>query len=224
MNVNNGIPKNLHGIGVSTLSIKNKAHSEPEELIGDKDVGLVGYVNSEKVVSSAFYTSRIKSHLSKFIDNCIRDNVVGKIYRISLNDELVRTVPNTMNVFDNILEYKFGNTAPTAFRFDIDADYYDRKSNNFKDGDDVIIKIEFSLIKNNETKNFFIEEKFSQINDKAYKFDFSSFSNDFNRDANGEPIPDDYNMIINSLNITMPNGFDITKTIFVIYDILLAIV
>ena len=42
--MNSQVPKNLYGYGTSTLSIKNKKYGFPEELVGEKDIGLTGYI------------------------------------------------------------------------------------------------------------------------------------------------------------------------------------
>ena len=69
-------PKNLYGYGTSVLSFKNKKNALNEELLGEKDIGLVGIFHpnegTDGYISSALYTSRVKNHLNLFMDKCIK--------------------------------------------------------------------------------------------------------------------------------------------------------
>ena len=212
-------PKNLYGYGTSVLSIRNKKNAMDEELLGDKDIGLVGiyHIKDEDngYISSALYTSRVKKHLNEFMDKCIKDNTIGNIYKININDELVKIVPNSMNLFDNTLTFTLYDK-PNSFRFGIDFDYFNKLNNTSFKAHDIKIRISFTLTKNSESKNYYIEETAEQINKKAFKFDFSTFI-----DQNDIAT---YKLTLNTMEITLPVGYDNTTNVFVIYDILTAIV
>ena len=213
------VPKNLYGYGGSVLSIKNKKNALDEELIGDKDIGLIGIFhskeNSDGFITSALYTTRIKNHMNKFLDTCIRDNTIGDVYKININDELIKIVPYTMNLFDNTITFN-KNTEPSSFRFSIDFDFFDKTNNTVFKANDINIRIGFVLSKDNESKNYYIEESLEDINKKAFKFDFSVYEN--------QDPSEDYKLTLNTMEIILPAGYNNRDNVLVIYDILMALV
>lgn len=213
------VPKNLYGYGSSVLSIKNKKNAMDEEMIGDKDIGLIGIYhvnqNSDGYITSALYTSRIKNHLNSFLDMCIRDNTIGTVYKINVNDELIKVIPYTMNLFDNTINA--GSNRPfKSFRFSIDFDYFDRIANVAYKANDIKVRIGFTVSINNESKNYYIEETIENINKKAFRLDYSSF-------INQETIGN-FTITFNTMEVILPYGYDNKKNLLVIYDILLALV
>ena len=210
------VPKNLYGYGTSTLSIKNKKYGFTEELVGEKDIGLSGFLRKEGTISSALYTTRCKLHLQDFVDKCIKDNTIGTIYKISVNDELVKIVNESMNIFTNDLQYSFGSKQPSIFRFSIDSDIINKTNNVVFHNTNIMARIGFSLNKNEESKNFYIEDSIENLNNKAYKFDFSGYEADKSSNA--------YTFNLNTFELTLPDGYDNTRNVFVIYDILMALV
>ena len=213
------VPKNLYGFGSSPLSIKNKANAMDEEFIGDKDVGLLGIYhvneNSTGYIASALYTTRIKNHLTLFLDTCIRDNTIGKVYKININDELIKVVPYTMNLFDNVVRTE-SSTAFKSFRFSIDYDYFDKINNVMFKANDVKARIGFVVTRGTESKNYYIEESLENINKKAYKLDYSVFTNQENTN--------NFTIVFNTMEIILPQDYDNKTYLLVIYDILLSLI
>ena len=85
-----------YGLGFSPLSIKNaKSHGFVEEIVANKQVGMYGIiVDSAKHVVSHEYLARTKNHLNSFVTRLLQDNTLGKLYKITVNDELVTIIEN----------------------------------------------------------------------------------------------------------------------------------
>lgn len=226
------VPKNLYGIGISPLSISNKRDGLAEELVANKTIGLFGILSeSEGPVISAEHISRCKLHLENFINKCTAENTIGKIYKINLNDELVRVITGSINLFDNEILIDCGKINPSAFRFDIDFDVYAKDTDSHVDLDDIKVKIQFSLKKNEYIKNYFIEEKITDLNKLAYRVDYDNIpmnqvvSDDTEqlepRETTGDTT---YGFKVNTLEINVPENFDPNKINLIIHEVLLALI
>ena len=226
------VPKNLYGIGISPLSISNKRDGLAEELVANKTIGLFGILSeSEGPVISAEHISRCKLHLENFINKCTAENTIGKIYKINLNDELVRVITGSINLFDNEILIDCGKINPFAFRFDIDFDVYAKDTDSHVDLDDIKVKIQFSLKKNEYIKNYFIEEKITDLNKLAYRVDYDNIpmnavvSDDTEqlepRETTGDTT---YGFKVNTLEINVPENFDPNKINLIIHEVLLALI
>ena len=226
------VPKNLYGIGISPLSISNKRDGLAEELVANKTIGLFGILSeSEGPVISAEHISRCKLHLENFINKCTAENTIGKIYKINLNDELVRVITGSINLFDNEILIDCGKVNPFAFRFDIDFDVYAKDTDSHVDLDDIKVKIQFSLKKNEYIKNYFIEEKITDLNKLAYRVDYYNIpmnpvvSDDTEqlepRETTGDTT---YGFKVNTLEINVPENFDPNKINLIIHEVLLALI
>ena len=226
------VPKNLYGIGISPLSISNKRDGLAEELVANKTIGLFGILSeSEGPVISAEHISRCKLHLENFINKCTAENTIGKIYKINLNDELVRVITGSINLFDNEILIDCGKINPFAFRFDIDFDVYAKDTDSHVDLDDIKVKIQFSLKKNEYIKNYFIEEKITNLNKLAYRVDYDNIpmnpvvGDDTEqlepRETTGDTT---YGFKVNTLEIIVPENFDPNKINLIIHEVLLALI
>ena len=226
------VPKNLYGIGISPLSISNKRDGLAEELVANKTIGLFGILSeSEGPVISAEHISRCKLHLENFINKCTAENTIGKIYKINLNDELVRVITGSINLFDNEILIECGKVNPFAFRFDIDFDVYAKDTDSHVDLDDIKVKIQFSLKKNEYIKNYFIEEKITDLNKLAYRVDYDNIpmntvvTDDTEqlepRETTGDTT---YGFKVNTLEINVPENFDPNKINLIIHEVLLALI
>lgn len=214
------VPKNLYGIGISPLSISNKRDGLAEELVANKTIGLFGILSeSEGPVISAEHISRCKLHLENFINKCTAENTIGKIYKINLNDELVRVITGSINLFDNEILIDCGKINPFAFRFDIDFDVYAKDTDSHVDLDDIKVKIQFSLKKNEYIKNYFIEEKITDLNKLAYRIDYDNIP--MNPVVTGDTT---YGFKVNTLEINVPENFDPNKINLIIHEVLLALI
>ena len=226
------VPKNLYGIGISPLSISNKRDGLAEELVANKTIGLFGILSeSEGPVISAEHISRCKLHLENFINKCTAENTIGKIYKINLNDELVRVITGSINLFDNEILIDCGKNNPFAFRFDIDFDVYAKDTDSHVDLDDIKVKIQFSLKKNEYIKNYFIEEKITDLNKLAYRVDYDNIPmNSVVTDDTEQLEPREttgditYGFKVNTLEINVPENFDPNKINLIIHEVLLALI
>lgn len=226
------VPKNLYGIGISPLSISNKRDGLAEELVANKTIGLFGILSeSEGPVISAEHISRCKLHLENFINKCTAENTIGKIYKINLNDELVRVITGSINLFDNEILIDCGKNNPFAFRFDIDFDVYAKDTDSHVNLDDIKVKIQFSLKKNEYIKNYFIEEKITDLNKLAYRVDYDNIPmNSVVTDDTEQLEPREttgdttYGFKVNTLEIIVPENFDPNKINLIIHEVLLALI
>lgn len=207
---------NLYGIGVSPLSISNKEHSLPEELLANKEIGLFAIAGSDKNVISAEYIGRCKRHIENFVEKSVRDRTLGKIYQINIDENLARTIIENNNLFVNELSYILDDK-PFAIRFDVDLDYYQRNTNTVIPPEDIRISIDFILIRNGEEKQYNIEESITVLNDKAFRLDFSKFSG-------AESDLDEYEIILRTFEVKVPEGFNPELHTIALYEILFEII
>ena len=212
------IQKNLYGVGLSPLSISNKDHAIAEELLANKEIGLF-YIFSKdgKYPLSAEYVARCKEHLTKFIKQCVHENTIGKIYKIFLDDNGAATAIADRNFFINTVTYELGDTPIKAFRFNIDGDLFAKDVGIAIDPREIKFKVQFSLIKGNVVKKYYIEENFEDINRKAFAVDMESLNAELNSGG-------DYSFRIDTFQVIVPNTFTPDTQTIVIYDILLALI
>ena len=170
-----GTPRNLYGMGFSPLSIKNKAHAFEEEMLANKDAGLTAYMMNGNVISAEFI-ARSKEQLKLFTSKCIRDNTIGEIYKIGFTDELIKTVVENTNLFDNTISYqRYGEAnKPINMRFDMDFDVFDTENSTPADLASAKVRVEFTMGVNGITKNYFLEENLNEFSDKVFALDWSS--------------------------------------------------
>jgi hypothetical protein len=208
------VQKNLYGVGLSPLSIQNKDHALPEELMANKEVGLF-YINSKEgdYPLSAEYVARCKLHLKEFVKQCVHENTLGKIYKIFLDDNGAQTAIADRNFFINTVTYELGSEKIKAFRFNIDADYISKAAGIAIDPRKISFKIQFSLIKGDEVKKYYVQESLDNINQKAFEVDMDQLT------ADG-----DYSFRIDTFQILVPADFDVQTQTIVIYDILFALI
>ena len=212
------VQRNLYGIGISPISIKNRENALDEELIANKDVGLFGIYKTDDsgdgFIYSAEYIAREKEHIKSFVHKCMSENTLGKIYKIDVDDKLVHAIRDDENLFDNECVFEFETTDITAIRFDFDIDLFARDSLSLIDSCDIKIEVQFSLMRNNITKNYVISETLENINNMAFAIDLSTLSD----------ISEGNGIKLNTLKIIPPENFDITKNAIILHDILFAII
>jgi hypothetical protein len=208
------VQKNLYGVGFSPLSISNKDHALPEELMANKEVGLF-YINSKEgdYPLSAEYVARCKLHLKEFIKQCVHENTLGKIYKIFLDDKGAQTAIANRNFFINTLTYALGAEPLKAFRFNIDADLLAKDLCIAVDPRSIKFKIQFSLIRGTEEQKYYVEENFEDINRKAFAVDMTGIAEE-----------GDYSFRIDTFQVIVPNNFNSATQSIVVYDILLALI
>lgn len=205
--------KRQYGFGFSPLSVNNRTNGFDEEMVSVKDCGLFGIMDVNKNVVSGEYLARSRVHLDRFVNRLINDNTVGKLYKITVDDNLVRAVYNEESVLANSLIYDYQSVKINAFRFDFDIDLIMKQTSGIIHDKDVKISIDFGITKGTERKTFNVEESMSNINSKAFKVDYSLFSDD--REL--------YIFTIDGIKIIPPETFDSANQAIILHDILLCI-
>ena len=206
--------KDLYGLGFSPLSIKNKKYAYDEEFLANKEAGLFAIFNRDGTPISAEHLLRCKRHLEKFTERCIRDNTLCKVFKISPDDNLVQDITHSMNIFSNTIEFSNGERALDYIRFDFEWDCFQKQNGVIFDPEMILVKINFTLKGGEETQSFDIEEKLTEINEKAYAMKY---------DWHTEMPDEQYSISLNSINFIFPDGFDTTKIGFILYDILFGV-
>ena len=202
-----------YGFGFSPLSNNNREFGFPEEMTSVKSCGLFGIMDHDGNVISNEYITRSKAHLERFVEKLLNDLTLGKLYKITTDDNLVRTITTSENIFTNSVEYDFGKSPITAFRFDFDLDLFLKSTSGLVHNKDIKINIEFSITRGEEVKNFNIEESIININSKAYKIDYKVFTDK----------SEQYKLTISSVKIIVPETVDQNLYSIVLHDILLCI-
>ena len=206
--------KDLYGIGFSPLSIRNKKYAYDEELLANKEAGLIAIFHEDGSVISAEHILRCKLHLEKFTQNCLDDNTLCRVFKISPDDNLVQNITHTMNIFSNSIEFENGTEPLSFIRFDFDWDCFQKKNGVIFDPNMIKVKINFTVKAGEESQGYDIEEKVTDINTKAYALKY---------DWHTEMPDEEYSITINSITFEFPNGFDASKIGFVLYDILFGV-
>ena len=212
------VQKNLYGVGFSPLSIGNRGSAKPEELLANKDVGLFFINTSDNNVVSAEYIARCKEHLKSFTQRCYDDSTLGKIFKIYLDDTYIKTrIEGDDNLLTNEIVIELGNKPIQAFRFSFDVDIFNKSDMKLLDPEDVQIKIEFSLLKNGTTKNYFIQDTLPNLNQMA-------FAVPTDEDTNEGPLGNVYGFKINTIVFKVNQDFDPFEHAIALYDILMALI
>lgn len=215
----NARQRNLYGVGFAGLSLSNLDGALRGEIMTDKELGLFAVcAPSDGTAMSFEYISRSKAHLQSFIQQCIEENTVGKIYKIALHDKLIERILDNKNLFTNDVLIDLGVTPATAIRFNFDIDVVSREASAVVDPGEIYISIEFSLVRDGEPKNYSLIETIEDINSKAYAIDFDQVPH-----AEGIDIRS-LGIRVNAMYIRIPPSFDFTKNMLVINDILMAII
>lgn len=207
-----------YGLGFSPLSIKNaKSHGFVEEIVANKQVGMYGIiVDSAKHVVSHEYLARTKNHLNSFVTRLLQDNTLGKLYKITVNDELVTIIENGET---NLVEGAniFVNNGDTRFygvRFNLDADIFAPATSALVHFKDVMVNITMTLKIGALSKTLFISDPLLSINTTAYPIDYSGLE-----DATGDVI-----LTIDNITIVPGATYDYDKYKLALYDILFVVV
>lgn len=228
--------KDLYGIGISPLSIKNKKYAHDEELMANKEAGLLAIYQQDGSVISAEHLLRCKRHFELFTQRCINDGTLGKIYKISPDDNLVQTITATKNIFTDKLTFDSVKKVDFQYlRFGVDFDCFNKTDSSIIfNPNDIRVQINFThRIEEvpwspsdsfdpetgepipgpedpNPRKSYNIEETLPELSRKVYAVDYSWYDGDTAKNS----------IILNSFDIIVPTGFDPAKIGLVIHDIL----
>ena len=151
--------KNLYGLGFSPLSIGNKDHAFPEELMSQKETGTFAIMGSDGYMISSEYIGRTKAHIEAFAERMVSDNTLGKIYKMTLDENLVRTVIDSDNMMTNGIVIPHGKDPISSIRFNVGIEYFERATSAaIVTASDIKVEIEFDIVRGPSSKTFLITD------------------------------------------------------------------
>ena len=207
-----------YGLGFSSLDIKyGREYGAKEENVANKEVGLHGnIVDDDKNILSATYATRNKYQMETFANRLVADNTIGKMYKLTVDDLLVRTIQDNAT---NLLEgsdifVNNGTNRIKGVRFNFDLDWIAKNRAALKYNADISAQIIMNIAIGAFSKRQVISDTITNINSTAYALDYSGLD-----DATGDVI-----LTLNSITIVPPDDFDYDDNVLALYDILLAII
>jgi len=210
--------QNQYGLGYSPLSIKyTKENAYVQESVANKEVGLYGIVvNEDRDVVSAQYVARSKYQMETFVNRLIADNTIGRIYKILVDDQIVRTIhaANVNLLEDADISINNGTIFIKGVRFNFDLDWIVKNYSALAYNGDIYIKIVMRINIGSAFNRLIINDTINHINSKAYALDYTGLD-----ERAGDVI-----LSIESIEIIPPSGFDFDVNILSLYDILMAVI
>ena len=208
-----------YGLGFSPLSISNaKEYAYTEESVANKDVGMYGIVvDNAKNVVSAQYVARSKDQLNAFVNRLIADNTLGKLWKITVDDNLVRVVDDSSgNLIEgsDLTPINHGTGRIRGVRFNIDLDFITKQRSMLKYNGEIRATIVMYIKIGSFSKRQEVSDTIVNINSTAYALDYTGME-----DASGDCI-----LEFESISIQAPVGFDFEQNTLALYDILVAII
>lgn len=210
--------QNQYGLGYSPLSIKyTKENAYVQESVANKEVGLYGIVvNEDRDVVSAQYVARSKYQMETFVNRLIADNTIGRIYKILVDDQIVRTIhaANVNLLEDADISINNGTIFIKGVRFNFDLDWIVKNYSALAYNGDIYVKIVMRINIGSAFNRLIINDTINRINSKAYALDYTGLD-----ERAGDVI-----LSIESIEIIPPSGFDFDVNILSLYDILMAVI
>lgn len=208
-----------YGLGYSPLSIKNaKEYAYEEESVANKDVGMYGIVvDGDKNVVSAEYVARSKAQLNAFVNRLIADNTIGKLWKLTVDNNLVRTITeDSGNLIEDAegLEINHGTARIKGVRFNIDLDFITKERSMLKYNGEIRANIMMTIKIGSYSKTQIINDTIVNINSTAYALDYTGLE-----DATGDVI-----LTFESFEIIAPTGFDYGVNTLALYDVLVDVI
>ena len=207
--------QNQYGLGYSPLSIKNAPdYAYVEESVANKEVGLYGIVvDEDKRVMSAQYVARSKYQLESFVNRLVGDNTIGKLWKITPDDMLVRTIQNSDTNLVETLEDQINNGTNRikGVRFSIDLDWIVKTRSALKYTGTINVKIGMTLRIGTFSVRQIIRDNITTVNTTAYALDYTGLER-----AVGDVI-----LTIDEITIVPPDNFDFDENVLALYDILM---
>jgi hypothetical protein len=209
--------KNLYGLGFSPLSIGNKDHAFPEELMSQKETGTFAIMGSDGYMISSEYIGRTKAHIEAFAQRMVTDNTLGKIYKMTLDENLVRTVIDSDNMMANGIVIPHGKDPISSVRFNVGIEYFERATSAaIITASDIKVEIEFDVVRGTYSKTFMVNEPIDQINLLAYKIDYTDYPE--------KTAEDKYYLRVHKFKVILPERFNKETHTVAVHDILIGIV
>ena len=215
--------QNQYGLGFSPLSTKYvKEYAYDQESVANKEVGLYGIVNGEdRNIISADYVARSKAQMESFVNRMIADNTIGKIWKITVDDGLVRTINNnTTNLLeDSNCFINNGTQLLKGVRFNIDLDLITKAGSALQYNGNIDVAIIMTLSVGAYSVRQAIEYKedgtpynIADINSTAFALDYTGIER-----AVGDVV-----LTFDSIVIKPSDSFDYDVNTLALYDILVA--
>ena len=217
--------QNQYGLGYSPLSIKYVPdNASTQESVANKEVGMYGIVvDDDRHIMSIDYATREKYQMQYFINRLIADNTIGRLYKLLVDDQLVRTIQNDNT---NLLEdgenlfINHGYNYIKGVRFNFDLDWLVKDNHNLRynlesaNHEPIRIKIVMRISIGVESVRQIINDTITNINCTAYALDYTGLER-----ASGDVI-----LTFDSITIIPPPNFDYDENVLALYDILLAVI
>jgi len=211
--------QNEYGLGYSPLSVKYvKDYANVQESVTNKEVGLYGIVvDEDKNIMSVDYITRVKMQLQYFTNRLIADNTIGRLYKLVVDDQLVRTIQNDNT---NLLEdgenlfINNGYTYIKGVRFNFDLDWIVKNRNVLKYNGEIRVKIVMRISIGSHSVRQIINDTITNVNSTAYALDYTGLES-----ASGDVI-----LTFESITIVPPADFDYDENVLALYDILVAVI
>ena len=172
--------QNQYGLGYSPLSIKHvNDFAFNQESVANKEVGLYGIVTDEDLrIMSAEYVARTKYQLDKFVNRLISDNTIGKVWKLTMDDMLVRTIQDdTTNWLEDAeladVQIQYGTSRVRGLRFNIDLDWIAKSRSALKYNGSINVRIGMTVRIGTFSVHRTIEDTIDGINSTAYAMDYT---------------------------------------------------
>ena len=94
--------------------------------MSQKETGTFAIMGADGYMVSSEYLGRTKAHIESFANRMVADNTLGKIYKMTLDENLVRTVVSPENMMVNEIVIPNEKEAITSIRFDVGIEYFER--------------------------------------------------------------------------------------------------
>ena len=167
------LPQTNYGLGFSPLSMSNKSNGFEEELVANKEVGLMGILaGSAKNIISHERVLRSKLFYQDFFSQSIKNGLTGNVYRINLDNTGFATViknANTNLVAGSSLSVSAGTSTTHKIAFCLDLDIFNKSNSKSSNFTDYNVSITLSLKVGSNTKSVTITEKGAYLNNKIFE-------------------------------------------------------
>ena len=211
--------QNQYGLGYSPLSTKYATDfAWKYESVANKEVGLYGIVvDDEKRILSAEYAARAKYHMENFVNRLIADNTIGKLWRITVDDQMVRTIQddrtNLMEDAENCY-INNGTQYIKGVRFNIDMDLISKNNSSRMYNGQVRARIAMTVSVGPSSIRQVIEDSVEYINSTAWALDYHALEG-----AVGDVV-----LTVDDITILPDPSFDYDNNVIALYDILMCVI
>ena len=209
--------QNQYGLGYSPLSIKHvQDYAFKEESVANKEVGLYGIVSDDDLrIMSAQYVARTKYQMDTFVNRLISDNTIGKVWKLTMDDMLVRTIQDdTTNWLEDAVpsdvQIDYGTKRIRGLRFNVDLDWIAKTRSALKYNGSINVRIGMTVRIGTFSVHRIIEDTIDGINSTAYAMDYTGL----------ERAVGDLYVVFDEFTIIPEVTFDYDENVLALYDVL----